>query len=403
MPSLRDIAKQQVGRYYVGVGPAFGGSTPSEGSTSTISASGGFTTLFDADAVNSKNYGAVTFTTSGALPSGFTFNATTGVLSGSYTLQAININGNFAFQIIATESNPTLPVATAASRNLNIFLSVPFKVRQVVTTGYMLGGYQNGQLWSNVNRFTHSNDSTTNLGDGRIQNYHYKSGATDLTRTYMWNGGFVTAFNMRTEVRNDTGSINFNGGNTSFVWDPDRTYGWVNGEGCNQVRRWDFSTLTITSNRGSGWSDHSASISGEDRGIYWGNSGQTQRIIYSTESIAGVGTSAGAHGQQKGLSSKDGKGYGGEQGGYNGGYQFRVTSTVNEGRITNVGKPFGNMGEENYGHGQDKGYCIGTYDGSQNNRSFVLTYSTNSGFETGGTTQPKGHGGCSSGHCGFRD
>jgi hypothetical protein len=126
-------------------------------------------------------------------------------------------------------------------------------------------------------------------------------------------------------------------------------------------------------------------------------------MIHATDSYSSMGYSAGAHGQQKGLSSKDNKGYGGNEGNYNGGNSFRVTNIETESSITTVTKPMTNMGEENYVHGQDKGYCLGQYDGAQNNRTFILTYATNSGFETGSTTQPKGKGGCSSGHCGFRD
>jgi hypothetical protein len=125
--------------------------------------------------------------------------------------------------------------------------------------------------------------------------------------------------------------------------------------------------------------------------------------VYATETEAGNPTSAGAHGQQKGLSSKNGRGYGGNEGSYNGGYNWRVTNDTNGARISIVAKFHANMGEENYGHGQDKGYCLGQYDGAQNNRSGILFYATDSGYETGSSTQPKGKGGCSSGHCGFVD
>jgi hypothetical protein len=372
------------------------GTSTVTGSTTSTSVSGTRVTF------NPLGGGGITYSiSSGSLPSGFTLNSSTGAVSGSYTVQGINTNGQiFTFTVRATS---TLNPASTSDRTYTVSISVPFKFKQIVTHTYMVGGYQNSVLWNNCNRTVHSTDSTTNLGDGKIQNFHYKSGPTGINKQFVINGGFVTAFNMRTEVQSDSGSTPFNGSNTSTVWDSDFVYSWMNGEGNGQVRRWQHSTESFTVNLGSGWNDHSASISGETRGIYWGNSGQTQRIIYASESIANMGYSAGAHGQQKGLSSKDGKGYGGAQGSYNGGNQFRVTNIETEANITTVAKPFGNMGEENFGHGQDKGYCIGTYDGAQNNRAFILTYATNTGFETGSTTQPKGKGGCSSGHCGFRD
>ncbi len=381
--------------------PAFSGTDASivTGDRTTTSTLGTFTPLPDP-----FGRGRTTFTLSGEIPTQATFNQSTGVITFASSFGAINQSAQlYNLTVTATEINPNSSRTRSVSRAFTLNLTTPFKFRQVVTTTYMVGGYQNGVLWNNCNRTTHSNDTTTNLGDGYIQNFHYKSGASTRTKVHIWNGGFVTAFNMRTEVASNSGSINFSGSNTSTIQDSDFQYAWINGEGCNQNRRWTIASESITADLGNGWSDHSAAIFGETRGIYWGNSGQTQRLIYATEAVANMGYSAGAHGQQKGLSSKVGRGYGGAQGNYNGGNQFRVTNIETESGISTVGKPFGNMGEENYVHGQDKGYCIGTYDGAQNNRSFILTYATDSGFETGGTTQPKGKGGCSSGHCGFRD
>lgn len=388
-----------------GVGPQDTAASSTAGSlgTSTVTSSSAASSVSgQRDTFNPLGGGGITYSiSSGSLPPGFTLNASTGSVSGSYTVQGINTNGIvYTFTIRATSAlNP----ASTSDRTYTVTLSVPFKFKQIVSTTYMVGGYQNGVLWNNANRTTHSNDNTSNLGDGYIQNYHYKSGVSSLTKVFVWNGGFVTAFNMRTDTRSDSGGINFSGSNTGSIQDSNFVYGWINGEGCDQVRRWTISSESVTANLGNGWSDHAASIFGETRGIWWGNSGQTARFIYATESWAGMGYSAGAHGQQKGLSSKDGKGYGGNEGNYSGGNNFRVTNIETESSAGTVGKPITNMGEENFCHGQDKGYCLGTYDGAQNNRSFILTYSTNSGFETGGGTQPKGKGGCSSGHCGFRD
>jgi hypothetical protein len=409
MPFFASVGASQLS---IGTGGFSPGVGPQDTAASAAAGSLGTSTITSNTAASSVSGQRVTFNplggggisysiSSGSLPTGFSLNSSTGAVSGSYTVQGRNTPGQvFTFTVRATSQ---LNVASTSDRTYTISLSVPFKYKQIVSTSYMVGGYQNSVLWNNCNRTVHSTDTTTNLGDGRIQNFHYKSGVCSTTKVFIWNGGFVTAFNMRTESISNSGSINFSGSNTGSIQDSDFIYGWINGEGCNQVRRWTIATENVTADRGNGWSDHAASIFGETRGIWWGNSGQTARFIYSSESYANMGYSAGAHGQQKGLSSKDGKGYGGAQGSYNGGNQFRVTNIESESNITTVGKPFGNMGEENFVHGQEKGYCIGTYDGAQNNRAFVLTYATNSGFETGSTTQPKGKGGCSSGHCGFRD
>lgn len=409
MPFFASVGASQLaigtGGFSPGVGPQDTAASSAAGSlgTSTVTSNTASTSVSGQRVTfNPLGGGGINYSIStGSLPPGFSLNSSTGAISGSYTVQGRNTPGQvYTFTVRgASQLNP----ASTSDRTYTVSLSVPFKYKQIVSTSYMVGGYQNGVLWNNCNRIVHSTDTTTNLGDGNIQNFHYKSGASSTTKVFVWNGGFVTGFNMRTEVISNSGSINFSGANTGTMQDPDFTYAWINGEGCNQVRRWTIATENITADRGNGWSDHAATIFGETRGIWWGNSGQTARFIYSSESYANMGYSAGAHGQQKGLSSKDGKGYGGNQGSYNGGNQFRVTNIETESNITTVGKPITNMGEENFGHGQEKGYCIGTYDGAQNNRAFILTYSTNSGFETGSTTQPKGKGGCSSGHMGFRD
>jgi hypothetical protein len=117
-----------------------------------------------------------------------------------------------------------------------------------------------------------------------------------------------------------------------------------------------------------------------------------------------MGHSAGAHGQQKGLMAKTGFGYGGNEGMYSGGQYFRKTNIESETGSGQPTKPRGDIGEENFGMGQDAGFMLGEHDPSgQNNRSFKYFYGTDSGFNGGASMEPKGHDGCSSGHFGWRD
>jgi hypothetical protein len=111
-----------------------------------------------------------------------------------------------------------------------------------------------------------------------------------------------------------------------------------------------------------------------------------------------LNVSPGAHGQQKGINSKLGKGYAGNEGSYNGGYNLRrfVFSTET---YTTVAKPIGNCGEENFDMGQDHQYMMGCYDGAQNNRGWRFTYSTDTGYELGSGSLRTGVAGGSSGHC----
>jgi hypothetical protein len=68
-----------------------------------------------------------------------------------------------------------------------------------------------------------------------------------------------------------------------------------------------------------------------------------------------------------------------------------------------VGKPLTNSGEENFTMGQDWQYCLGEYDGLQNNNAWKFYYSTETGFSGGSDMQPKGHAGSSSGTCFWRN
>lgn len=208
---------------------------------------------------------------SGSLPSGFSLNGSTGTVTGSYTVQGINSDGLvYNFTIRATLANGEF-----TDRAYSISLSVPWLYRQIITTGYMCGGYKNSSLWSNVNRLVHSTDTAVNLGDGNVDNFHYKSGASGLNKVWIWTGG-PTAFQMRTEVKQNSGQSAGGGGNNGTAFN-ERSFAYVMGEGTGSVKKFNFATETYN-DIGGGWNDHAASISGQYRGIFWGNSGQTQRV-----------------------------------------------------------------------------------------------------------------------------
>jgi hypothetical protein len=97
-----------------------------------------------------------------------------------------------------------------------------------------------------------------------------------------------------------------------------------------------------------------------------------------------------------------GKGYCGNEGTYNGGYNLRRWNVFTETNIGNVAKPHPNCGEENFTMGQDHQYMLGNYDGAQNNTSWKFTYATDSGVVNPTGLPPGVNGGTSSGHCGWR-
>lgn len=340
---------------------------------------------------------------SGSLPPGFTLNANNGQITGSYTPSGINTDGTvYTFTVRATTNNAG--VINSTDRTYSVTLSVPWLYRQIITTLYMAGGYQSSSLWSNVNRFPRSTETCTNLGDGLIDNYHYKSGMCDDNRGHIWNGNSTTTFQMRTETKvNGVGAPGYSCANTGTVFAPDRNRSFTIGEGVSNTFRFTASTNAFAT-LGGGSGDHASGISGENKGIWWSGNGTnfSQKIDFSTEGRATGIVYGGAHGQQKGMSAKTGFGYGGNEGTYAGGYNYRKTNITNE-TYSTVGKMWGNCGEENYGMSQDNGYMLGQYDDSigQNNRCGRHVYATDSGAQLGTTVQ--GHGGASSGHCFWRD
>jgi hypothetical protein len=105
------------------------------------------------------------------------------------------------------------------------------------------------------------------------------------------------------------------------------------------------------------------------------------------------------HNQQKGISSKLQKGYFGNEGSYNGGYNLRRINFSTDTSLGTVAKPIGNSGEENFDMGQDHQYMMGMYDSAQNNRGWRFSYTTESGSELGAGSVRTGVAGGSSGQC----
>lgn len=378
--------------------------------TATVSGTGTTTANTTSNSISGQRqvfdpwHNGITYSiVSGSLPPGFSLNSTTGQITGTYSASGINTDGTvYNFTIRASDNSPG--AKTTSDRSYSVTLSVPWLYRQIITTCYMAGGYKDSTLWSNVNRFPRSTETCVNLGNGNIDNFHYKSGMCDDNRGHVWNGNSTTTFNMRTEVKvNGVGAPGFNCANTGTVFAPDRNRSFTIGDGVNSCFRFTASTNSFT-NLGGGTGNHASGISGENKGIWWNgeptNAGRS--INFSTEAQASIGLYAGAHGQQKGMSAKTGFGYGGNEGSYAGGYNFRKTNITNE-SYTTVAKMWANCGEENFGMTQDNGYMLGQYDDTigQNNRCGRHVYATDVGTQLATTIQ--GNGGASSGHAFWRD
>jgi len=292
----------------------------------------------------------------------------------------------------------------------------PFLYRQIINTSYVAGGYKDGTPWKNVNRMTHATDICCNLGDLLSVAANYTSGACDLTTAYMWSAAdnnnnsadtTTVAFNMASETSMGTNQRwnVLNGRNDCATIFKETQYAYVGGGGTTAINVFTFSTATFTAGSGTsiagsgGYSDGTGSFSGENEGYWWG--GGAQKLTFSTGTTFTLASNSGLsdiNGQQKGISSKLGRGYAGNEGGYNGGYNFRryVISTES---YTLVARPIGNVGEENYDMGQNHQYMMGMYNGAQNNIGWKFNYTTDTGFELGSGSIRTGVPGGSSGHC----
>lgn len=350
--------------------------------------------------------GAVTYSiSSGSLPPGFTLNSTTGQIAGTYTASGINTDGQvYSFTVRATDNSPG--AKSVSDRSYSVTLSVPWLYRQIITTMYMVGGYKDSTAWSNGNRFPRSTETCTNLGNGCIDNYNYKSGMCSDNNGYVFGAGgghavnlnATSKFSIRTEVKvSNPGGPGFACADTYTAFAPDRNRSFTTGDGVSNMFRFTASSESF-STIGGGQGGDAAGISGENKGIFWGDANRS--INFSTEAQATISMAGGAHGQQKGLSSKVNLGYGGNEGTYNGGYNHRKINITNE-TYNTITKMLANCGEENFAMSQDRGYILGEYNGAQNNNCGRIIYATDA--IASGFTSVQGNAGASSGHCFWRD
>lgn len=283
---------------------------------------------------------------------------------------------------------------------------LPFRLRQVITTGYTSGGYRGGVAWRNVNSYAFATDTPTNRGDILNEAGAYCGGAMNRTSAYtfsvngtgtegMGNFNKTAKFNMRTFTNQGATAVapaTFADIEALIQYDLQGT-GWIayvnGGNSINNVLRFNMSTDAWSTGPSSGL-DQAGVGSGhhfhENEGIWWADStlnnasnGQ-RRFVYATETETNPNVSfSGANpaSQQKGLISKEGRGWQGNEGGYNAGFSYRQWDYLTN-TITTLGantKAILNSGEENHTQSQDRGYVLGHYNGDQVNESGYYTFS----------------------------
>ena len=291
-----------------------------------------------------------------------------------------------------------------------------FLYRTIINTGYVMAGYQNSSPWKNVNRMSHTTDICTNLGDLLPTAGAYVGGACSTTIGYVfgadaaWPGTntAVSTFTMTTETVGGSLTMLNSRNCCATIW-KETQYAWIIGGGATAVDVLNLTTNTmlanqsITSMAGDSYQSGVSCISDETKGFVWGD--QNHKFTFSTGASVSINTSgaiSGSGSQQKGISSKIRKGWNGNEGSYNGGYNLKRWDLTTETSLGTVVKPVGNSGEENFDMGQDHQYMMGCYDGAQNNRGWKFSYTTETGYELGTGSVRTGVAGGSSGACAWK-
>lgn len=299
------------------------------------------------------------------------------------------------------------------TQTTNPFLN-SFKYRTIYSHGYVSGGYKDASAWRNVNRTVHSTDTTTNLGDIMDQAAAYTDGSFSDYNQYIYassnswpgTGSYTTSISMVTEAgRTNQNSWNLTQNMTQYgdvgvVINESLTVAWIIG---NQTvfDKHNLVTETMYSAGfgGSGGTpgDFVTAWYGERYGwikhSYEGN--RNLKLEFKTETWSSGGLTVGTDGWGKALPTKEGWAYVKNGGNIVSGI-YKVNDFTGSNIRTDLTAPDGNAGEENYETGQVHGYCVGHYNGAQNNNTYKVVHSTDTLTSLGSSAQPKGHDGISS-------
>jgi len=298
--------------------------------------------------------------------------------------------------------------------------NLAFKYRQVIAYSYLAGGYKDSSPWRNVHKTVNSTDQTTHLGQLLDYPASYTSGACSRTIFFVWSINDDGAWKGPDSVHGTrTGAINMSNETTYAhqtkfnistarsdcgTMHKETEFAWIFSGGSTTVDKFNLTNEALMTGYNLttiNASDGGSAFSDENYGYGWVNS-TGNKLAFATDTFSST-TMWSAHAQQKGISSKNGRGYCGNEGSYNGGYNLRRWTTSNDTNIGTVAKPHQNCGEENFTMGQDWQYMLGNYDGSgQNNTSWKFTYATDTGVVNPSGLAPGVNAGTSSGHCGWK-
>ena len=274
---------------------------------------------------------------------------------------------------------------------------------RIITHGFTGGGYKSSSPWKNVNRTTHNNDTSTNLGDIMSKNAAYVDGGSSDTHFYVF--GMDNSFSgtnndvWRMQMSNESGTSmdNTMGSDKEdlgvFI---DYHHGGGNlytmGGSNNTVDRFAMNNHSRTAASSSGNGGHyTASCQGQFRGWTSIDSAKEYYVFATNTWNTWSGTVPGTDGWGKANSSYLSHFYMKNQGNCGEPICKHNDTTGAQISVYNVDR----SGEENYQQGTYKCYCLGHYDDNQNNQSYKMSYTSDT-YAMSSSAEPGGHEGMSS-------
>ena len=336
------------------------------------------------------------------------------------------------------------PGSTATAGQIN---NNSWEFRTIYTHGFLAGGYKGSNPWRTVNQIWFSTETTRYCGEQIAYTQGYTNGFWSDHAAYIIagggsgdGGGFDVTTSVVCSYSLHTGTIrtfSLDGFSSVGV-----TYGYSGNDPKNQGLDYgtagyggDVGGMRMSQPKLDGCATQN--IIGQDGYYTGGGDTSTQKmhfpteVMYTTTASATSGRGDSSYGETKAwVNSQDfystmtfsndsysTGGWGGWTGrdyqckmlgSKKGHFYFSPGSNVSSGiaklNQTSVAtiSTFNKVrayGEANYCDGQDNGYCLGHYDGQQNNHAIRQSYSSDTQTTLGAAAQPKGHYGQSSGAC----
>ena len=360
--------------------------------------------------------------------------------------------GVYSSPTSASRGAPLVALSTASSYwaypgNTIVGIGSTFATRSIFTHGYVAGGYKDSNPWRSVNKTWHATDITVYCGEQLYAASAYSAGTFSDFNGYVHgaggaftgSGAATSSYNLHTGVNrtvttspagaNPGGPFGYTGNNPvgdgqgivygsgtvvgTGTWEPSvsRTYfagavnqigqiGYITGgpESANCDKFYMPTEIMYTTTSPGFTSTHATAAHGETR-AYWSLGGNLRYQTYSNDAWAtwSPGTAASPDGVCKILSTKLGYHYVGSGANVTTPGQ-KFSDSTGSTLSTTITKPSA-YGEENMQMGQNHGYCLGQYNGQQNNYTVKYNYSTDVLTVMDYQTQPKGHVGMSSALC----